>query len=182
MTWIECKSSEETMRVFMIRDPIAIGRAATCELSFPQDKEVSRIHAIVELRGKHWYLADQKSTNGSFVNGQRVTVPFPIKDGDVIEIGGQLLKVVTGIDFTVKAGDGFSYSGYPHLYVILKVEQGATAEEIEAAYLALAAIFDPAARSGNEMATRLMKELEDAYAVLSDPERRAEYDGSLRAG
>lgn len=102
MTWLECQHGGEIKRVLMIANPISIGRASTCDFAFSDDREVSRMHAIVEKRNHHWYLVDQKSTNGSYVNSQRVTVPFPIKEGDLIEIGCQRLHVREGLSFVVQ--------------------------------------------------------------------------------
>lgn len=34
-----------------------------------------------------WVVTDLQSTNGTFVNGVRITVPTPVKRGDVIRIG-----------------------------------------------------------------------------------------------
>jgi len=181
MRWIECKTGGVTKRVLMVKDPIGIGRAATCEFSFPDDREVSRIHAIIEQRGEHWFVVDQKSTNGSYVNSQRVTVPFPLKEDDVIEIGEQRLHVKSGLDFTVKDSVDTTHAGCPHLYVILKVNRNSSLEEIDRAYSALAKIFDPNLHPGDEMALRLTKELEEAYRTLSDPDRRAAYDATLHS-
>ena len=38
MRWMECKVDADTKRVLMVKDPIAIGRSASCEFSFPHDK------------------------------------------------------------------------------------------------------------------------------------------------
>jgi pSer/pThr/pTyr-binding forkhead associated (FHA) protein len=98
MKWIETSYDGELKRVALADRPVKVGRSAECDFSFPDDKQVSRFHAVLEERPNGWFVVDNKSTNGSYVNGQRVTVPFPIKDGDVIEIGDQRLRVCSGID------------------------------------------------------------------------------------
>lgn len=61
-------------------------------------------------------------------------------------------------------------------YTILGVSENATAEEIKKTYRKLAFQYHPDRNSGNE---EKMKEVNEAYAVLSDPGKRKEYD-SLR--
>ena len=179
MRWLECKMDDKTHVVLMVKDPIGIGRAASCEFSFPGDKEVSRMHAVVELRGQHWYLIDQKSTNGSFVNGQRVTVPFPLKDDDLIQIGEQRLHVKSGLNFNVKDTDRFKYQGYPHFYLVLKVEIEASQFEIAAAHKALTEIYSASLPEHGSLCMELLGDIDEAYEVLGNPESRAEYDATL---
>jgi uncharacterized RDD family membrane protein YckC len=63
-------------------------------------------------------------------------------------------------------------------YDNLKVARSAPAEVIRAAYKALSQRYHPD-KNGSPDATRVMRILNDAYAVLSDPERRLAYDLSL---
>ncbi len=62
------------------------------------------------------------------------------------------------------------------LYEVLQVSQRAEQEVIEAAYKRLALKYHPDLNNSSPEATRRMQELNQAYAVLSDPEKRAEYD------
>ncbi|XP_057831686.2 LOW QUALITY PROTEIN: chaperone protein dnaJ 11, chloroplastic [Cryptomeria japonica] len=70
-----------------------------------------------------------------------------------------------------------------NLYEILGVSTRACAEEIKAAYRKLARRFHPDAASSDAKVTSARKFLciHDAYALLSDPEARAEYDRRLSA-
>src|SRR5688500_13684324 len=47
---------------------------------------VSRRHAVIECRGEQYVLRDCNSSNGSLVNGDRVSEQ-PLKDGDLLAIG-----------------------------------------------------------------------------------------------
>ena len=58
-------------------------------------------------------------------------------------------------------------------YKILDVSETATAEEIKKTYRKLAFQYHPDRNPGNE---EMMKEINEAYAVLSDPGKRREYD------
>jgi hypothetical protein len=61
------------------------------------------------------------------------------------------------------------------LYRILEVEPNATAEEIQAAYRRLARAYHPDLNPRPEAAEQ-MRSINSAYAILSDPRRRAAYD------
>jgi DnaJ-class molecular chaperone len=60
-------------------------------------------------------------------------------------------------------------------YAIMQVDELAESVVIAAAYKALAAKYHPD-RNPSPTATRLMQAINEAYAVLSDPQKRAEYD------
>lgn len=62
-----------------------IGRAATADLRF-EDPRVSRRHAILVRYGHHVRMLDDRSSEGTFVNGARV-VATDLSDGDVVRLG-----------------------------------------------------------------------------------------------
>ena len=64
-----------------------IGRSNSVDISLPDDRKVSRIHARMEKDGDAWVLVDLSSTNGTFVNGQRIE-QTKLNSGDEIRIGG----------------------------------------------------------------------------------------------
>jgi ABC-type multidrug transport system ATPase subunit/pSer/pThr/pTyr-binding forkhead associated (FHA) protein len=58
------------------------------QLQFPLDHpHVSRLHASLTVRGDRVVVADLRSSNGTFVNGQRLAKPVSIEAGDRIDIG-----------------------------------------------------------------------------------------------
>src|SRR5262245_29048109 len=61
------------------------------------------------------------------------------------------------------------------LYRVLQVDPGADADVLEAAYRRLARKYHPAVSAAPDAEAR-MRELDDAYATLRDPYRRAAYD------
>lgn len=61
-------------------------------------------------------------------------------------------------------------------YEILGVSRGATAEELKTAFRKLAAVHHPDRNQGDPAAAERFKELNQAYQVLSDPQKRTMYD------
>jgi molecular chaperone DnaJ len=62
------------------------------------------------------------------------------------------------------------------LYAVLEVEPTATPDELKRAYRRLARQLHPDANPGDPAAEARFKEVSQAYEILSDPERRANYD------
>ncbi len=67
-------------------------------------------------------------------------------------------------------------------YTILGVAASATSEEIKAAYRLLAKKFHPDKNAGNKVAEEKFKELQHAYSVLSNQEKRKKYDLKMAYG
>ncbi|GAB4246066.1 MAG: J domain-containing protein [Acidobacteriota bacterium] len=65
---------------------------------------------------------------------------------------------------------------YKDYYAILGVDRNASADEIKKAYRKLAKQYHPDRNPGDKQAEERFKEIQEAYAVLSDPERRKQYD------
>ena len=74
-----------TRRISLPSDYFAIGRGSDNHLQLP-DRTVSRTHALIRLAQGVWFLQDQESSGGTFVNGAR-TPAARLNDGDEIEIG-----------------------------------------------------------------------------------------------
>ena len=65
--------------------PLTIGRSEECDIVLP-DRQVSRYHARISWAGDHFQVEDLGSKNGTHVNGQELTGPMPLHDGDELQI------------------------------------------------------------------------------------------------
>lgn len=52
-----------------------------------EDDFASTNHAMLTFRGHSWYLEDQGSTNGTYINGHRIDRPVALSFGDEVTIG-----------------------------------------------------------------------------------------------
>ncbi len=69
-----------------------IGRSVECELRL-EDTFVSQQHARIFDRGGNWYVEDLGSTNGTFVNEQKLVAPAMLTPGDKIRIGTTIVEL-----------------------------------------------------------------------------------------
>jgi predicted component of type VI protein secretion system len=78
---------------------VTIGRGPGCDVALPWDREVSRLHAVLERLGDDWVLADERlSRNGTWVNGERLDARRRLRDGDVIAVGATQIGFVAPLE------------------------------------------------------------------------------------
>ncbi|HYW74316.1 MAG TPA: protein kinase [Pyrinomonadaceae bacterium] len=73
-------------------DTFLIGRSDNAHLYLPDDRFFSRHHCLLEIAPPRCFLRDLGSTNGTFVNGQKVSEVF-LRNGDRIQGGRTVLEV-----------------------------------------------------------------------------------------
>lgn len=77
----------KALRVSIREWPFLVGRRALCHLRL-ESRSVSRVHAELFHRGGEVFLRDLQSTNGTFLNGLRLTeMEEPLRPGDLIRFG-----------------------------------------------------------------------------------------------
>jgi hypothetical protein len=88
----------------LTRHRTSIGRRSSNDIQI-DNLAVSGEHAVLELVGQIYFIEDQKSTNGTSVNGEKIK-RHPLRDGDEIKIGKYSIKFwreaaaeMTGTDF-----------------------------------------------------------------------------------
>ena len=77
---------------FAIGNELTLGRAAGCTISIPDDTFISQLHARVYSENGEVYIEDLGSTNGSMLNGNRVTRASVIHRGDRLQLGSTVLE------------------------------------------------------------------------------------------
>jgi pSer/pThr/pTyr-binding forkhead associated (FHA) protein len=70
---------------------VSIGRLSECDLELNQPN-VSRQHAAIKRAGGRIFIVDNRSGNGTFVNGKRIT-RVELQDGDEVRIGDHTMRV-----------------------------------------------------------------------------------------
>ncbi len=75
-----------------VNGPVVIGRSPGADIVVGDDF-VSGRHARVVLAGDEAVLEDLGSTNGTLLNGQRISVPQHLRPGDTIDVGAVRIKV-----------------------------------------------------------------------------------------
>lgn len=70
----------------LLKTEVMIGRDLTNDFVI-NDAEVSRKHVILRLEGGSYVIEDQGSTNGTFINGQRLMGPHSLSVGEQITLG-----------------------------------------------------------------------------------------------
>ncbi len=78
-------------RVDVGAQPVSIGKGPAT-LQIADDPAVSTRHAALALRGDAFVVTDLGSTNGTFVNNQRIAQPTPLGDGDLLRFGQTQMK------------------------------------------------------------------------------------------
>lgn len=79
-------------RSFPLNTEVTIGRATNCDIPMPDDSFVSSRHARVWSRDGATWVEDLGSTNGTLLNGSRLSAPTTIRVGDRIQVGKTVLE------------------------------------------------------------------------------------------
>jgi PAS domain-containing protein len=90
--YLSVEGGDEVRLIPLDRPITHIGRGLSADLRV-EDSHVSRRHAIVAHRPDGIRLLDDRSSNGTFVNGRAVTVA-QLSDGDVLRVGRVAFRYV----------------------------------------------------------------------------------------
>ena len=77
---------------FPIGAPAVLGRAEDADI-YIDDAYASDYHVRIGVQDDSVLLNDLGSTNGTYVNGRRVTVPTSLQKGDAVQIGKTIIEV-----------------------------------------------------------------------------------------
>ncbi|HTQ68587.1 MAG TPA: FHA domain-containing protein [Solirubrobacteraceae bacterium] len=90
--YLEVQGPTRSLTIRLECEPIHIGRGLSAGLRL-DDSSVSRRHAILVPRARGARILDDRSSNGTFVNGRRVQ-QSELRNGDVIVLGRAVLRYV----------------------------------------------------------------------------------------
>ena len=87
--------AERIGKQYPLQAELTIGRDADNDIVLDLN-DVSRRHVRIAQRHGIWTVTDLNSTNGTMVNDQLITAEVPLVNGDLIKIGGAILKYLAG--------------------------------------------------------------------------------------
>lgn len=89
-----CLPGQSSLSRFVMRAfPFLIGREAGCDLQ-TASRNVSKRHALLYHTPTTVIVKDLDSTNGTFVNGRRISVPTPVGEHDLIQLADVELRLI----------------------------------------------------------------------------------------
>src|SRR6187200_2181330 len=91
----------ESKRLEFDKPEVTIGRVQGNDIILPKGN-VSKRHSRIVLKDGKFIIVDLKSTNGTYVNGRKITSPLVVKQTDKIYIG----DFIIGVDEAANAEDG----------------------------------------------------------------------------
>lgn len=77
---------------FEVEDVVVLGRSSEADIVL-DDPYASEFHLRLAAKDGRLVLSDLGSTNGTYVNGRRVTAPVDLKRGDAVQVGKTVLEV-----------------------------------------------------------------------------------------
>jgi pSer/pThr/pTyr-binding forkhead associated (FHA) protein len=108
VSWQDPQTGETRELILQEGARASIGRLESNDICI-REQHVSRQHAFIEYQDGVFFVSDNASANGVFVNDERITEPFPLIAGDVIRLFVPLIqfKAVIGGE-TVASGEHLS--------------------------------------------------------------------------
>lgn len=79
---------------FLEQMPITLGRESHHQVSIFYDLLVSRNHARISLNKEGYWVEDTQSTNGTYLNEEKIEKKTRLASGDVVKVGNTWLKFV----------------------------------------------------------------------------------------
>ena len=84
--------ADQAGRVFPLADEMTVGRAAGCQVTL-DDTYASQLHARLYVREGQLLVEDLGSTNGTWLNRQKVTGPLVMQRGDRLQVGNTVMEL-----------------------------------------------------------------------------------------
>jgi MFS family permease len=91
--WVKVEAGFRPGREMMLTKPeTTVGRAEGVDIAMFGDKDCEKLHAKFVLKSGRYYLVDNGTPGGTFLNGERISGPSPLKSGDLIQCGRSALR------------------------------------------------------------------------------------------
>jgi len=92
-TFVVIEPKQHRGATYTLSSVLAIGRLEDNDIVIDDDSFISSHHARIEVRLEGTWVVDLGSTNGCFVNGQRVADERSVRKGDRIQVGSTVLEM-----------------------------------------------------------------------------------------
>src|SRR6202035_4290255 len=86
-------------KVYDLDGEVTVGRSNGCGIPTTYDSYSSTVHARLYRSGGQIWVEDLGSTNGTFVNSERISQPSRLAKGDLLQIGATVFEVRRGQSF-----------------------------------------------------------------------------------
>lgn len=86
--------AESAGRMFIVGKEVTLGRASGCDIVLSEDTYVSQLHARVYVSSGETLVEDLGSTNGTYLNNERLSAARRLQRGDVLQVGQTSFEVV----------------------------------------------------------------------------------------
>ena len=90
---LEPKGFDGHSRIFEKQSVISIGRNQRNDIHF-EDAELSNHHAEIRYHHNQWWVEDSHSTNGTFINGEKIKDPIVLVSEDILRCGFREWKII----------------------------------------------------------------------------------------
>ncbi|MBW6474276.1 MAG: FHA domain-containing protein [Anaerolineaceae bacterium] len=91
---ISFKENPEQEAFVIKQTDVLLGRDPNCKVHIP-DETISAQHARLYLIDQYWWIHDLNSTNGTFLNDERIDQPCILADNDMLQVGNVKLIIHT---------------------------------------------------------------------------------------
>jgi Inner membrane component of T3SS, cytoplasmic domain len=92
-SWVQIDSGRRAGKQMMLnKDETVIGRAEGVDLGLYGEQGIEKQHARIVLANNRYFLEDNGTPGGTFLNGQRIDSRTPLKNGDKIQVGTAVLR------------------------------------------------------------------------------------------